>query len=104
MKKILLLIMALGVVGCVTIEGGKDFSAISLGMTKEQVVAVKGKPYETAANEGTEYFIYATFLINGNGKRVQDKYYIRFVEGKVNSYGRVGDFDSTKDPTLRIIK
>ena len=88
---------------CATIDDGKDFSAISIGMSKAEVLAIKGKPYETSASGGTEYFIYATYLINGNGKNVTDKYFVRFVRGKVDSYGRVGDFDSTKDPTLRLI-
>ena len=97
------MVVAVVLVGCITVEGGKDFSAVSLGMTKQQVLEAKGKPYETAAKSGIEYFIYATFLINGNGKTVQDKYYIRFIEGKVDSYGKLGDFDSTQDPTLKFI-
>jgi hypothetical protein len=96
-------IFLLNLTACITIDSGKDLSEISLGMSKEQVISVKGKPYERAAREGVEYFIYATFLINGNGKTVQDKYFIRFIADKVDSFGRIGDFDSTKDPTLRKI-
>ena len=61
MQKTLLLIMAVLLVGCITVEGGKDFSAVSLGMTKQQVLEARGKLYETAAKSGIEYFIYASF-------------------------------------------
>jgi hypothetical protein len=97
MKTSILILSLIVFASCATIDGGKDFSAISIGMSKAEVLAVKGKPYETSASGGTEYFIYATYLINGNGKNVTDTYFVRFVRGKVDSYGRVGDFDSTKD-------
>jgi hypothetical protein len=29
-------------------------------------------------------------------------YYVRLVNGKVESFGRTGDFDSTKTPTVRL--
>ena len=29
-------------------------------------------------------------------------YYVRLINGKVESYGRTGDFDSTKTPTVRL--
>lgn len=31
-----------------------------------------------------------------------DSYYVRFVDGSVESYGRKGDFDSTKDPAVEV--
>ena len=34
--------------------------------------------------------------------RGSQEFYVRLKEGKVDSYGRVGDFDSTKDPTINV--
>jgi len=103
MKALLLGLLVCSLSSCISIDHGKDFSRISLGMSKAEVLSLKGKPYETAARGEMEYFIYATHDLHLYGKDVMDKYYIRFVKGEVESYGRVGDFDSTKDPTLRLI-
>ena len=74
-----------------------DFAKIDVGMTKAQVIAVLGDPEENKAQSGTSYIIYR----DHSGFTV-DKYFVRFVEGKVESFGSMGDFDSTKDPTLNI--
>lgn len=29
-------------------------------------------------------------------------YYVRLINGRVESYGRTGDFNSTKDPTVQV--
>ena len=83
-------------VGC-AFTPARDFSKIKIGMSRGEVIAVKGKPFETAAKDGTEYLFYQE-------PYELKEYFVRLVDGKVDSYGRVGDFDSTKDPTLRIIK
>ena len=33
---------------------------------------------------------------------ITNEYYVRMINGKVYNYGRMGDFDSTKDPSLDI--
>ena len=63
MKSVLISLLVFAFASCATIDDGKDFSKISIGMSKAEVLTVKGKPYETSASGGTEYFIYATFFI-----------------------------------------
>ena len=78
-------------------------SAVQLGMTKSEVVAVMGKPTSVSAQGGSEYLNYALSETDDDAFRGWTKpYYVRLVNGKVESYGRTGDFDSTKTPTLRL--
>jgi hypothetical protein len=107
MKQILLMIVAVVMVGCHTIDdSARDFSKIRIGMSRDEVIAAKGNPFETAAKDGTEYLMWAMGATELGVYYVHEdeKYYVRLVDGKVDSYGKVGDFDSTKDPALRIIK
>jgi len=75
-------------------------NSVSLGMSKENVIKIMGKPISTSAIEGTEYLNYT---LTDPVYYTPDPYYVCIKEGKVSSYGRKGDFDSTKDPT-QVIK
>ena len=87
-------------VGCAT--SAKKLNRISVGMTKVEVIKILGDPDSTAANEGCEYMIYT--LREGVSKpgttpipiAIDGSYFVRIVGGKVNAYGRRGDFDSTQ--------
>lgn len=110
MKQLLLMMMAVVLVGCAspspTDYSAQDLSKLNVGMTKEQVIAVKGEPYERAVNGDTEYLIYAVGFTDIYGEfraNKKKRYYVRLSKGKVNSFGKVGDFDSTQDPTLKLI-
>ena len=74
-----------------------------IGMTKEDVVLVLGKPVSISAKDGTEYLNYQ-FSENSDqafyGLTVP--YFVRLINGKVDSYGKLGDFDSTQKPTIKI--
>lgn len=94
---------------------------ISLGMDKTQVINILGQPQSSSAQAPYEYFIYPltrnltnqeiaacagiNVLTLGIGAalcfREEDRY-IRFENGIVESYGRVGDFDSTNVPEATI--
>lgn len=88
------------VVGCAT---ANKISAVQLGMTKDEVVKVMGKPTSVSAQGGSEYLNYALSETDDDAFRGWTKpYYVRLVNGKVESYGRTGDFDSTKTPTVRL--
>ena len=76
-----------------------NFAKIDVGMTKEQVLAILGEPEETKAQAGVQYIVYWDLVTSGF---TADKYFVRFIEGKVESFGNMGDFDSTKDPTINI--
>ncbi|MHB1308686.1 MAG: SHOCT domain-containing protein [Limisphaerales bacterium] len=87
--------------GCMTPVS--RLNRISVGMTKAEVTAAIGKPVSTAAHGGGEVFRYhlstpqQIMWTGGN-----DEYFVRFVDGRVESFGKMGDFDSTKNPTLEV--
>ncbi|MFH1622824.1 MAG: hypothetical protein ABIA97_06900, partial [Candidatus Omnitrophota bacterium] len=87
-------VMAMLVSGCATVP---NMGAVSLGMTKGEVIKVLGKPFSVSGQGNTEYLtyndrsgIYGDFTV---------PYFVRLIDGKVESYGKAGDFDSTKNPT-----
>jgi len=86
--------------GCAT---ANKISGVQLGMTKDEVVKVMGKPTSTSAQGGSEYLNFALSETDDDAFRGWTKpYYVRLINGKVESYGRTGDFDSTKTPTVRL--
>ena len=105
MKNILITIAAVLLVGCASTKR-LSFSTISIGMNKEKVIALKGEPFRVAAMDGSEYFIYRSFdkeIFKPNGLSVYEAF-IRFKDGKVDAYGRLDDFDSTRHKELLIKK
>lgn len=89
--------------GCATAESRK-MNQVSLGMTKQQVIEVLGPPVSTSAKSGVEYLNYRFLEVDAVERRHADPttpYYVRLVEGRVESYGRLGDFDSTKTPETK---
>jgi len=96
---ILLSIVAL-LAGCASAH---KISKVQIGMTKEEVIAVMGNPVSTSAQGNFEYLNYALSETGDDAFMGWTKpYFIRLVNGHVESYGRTGDFDSTKPPTVRI--
>lgn len=86
--------------GCAT--AGK-ISTVQLGMTKDDVIKVMGKPTSVSAQGSSEYLNYALSETDDDAFRGWTKpYYVRLINGKVESYGRTGDFNSTKTPTVRL--
>jgi hypothetical protein len=78
---------------------GGDMSTVSVGMTKAQVMQIKGRPDETRAQGGAEYLLYTNYgWANNNGTWGQnnEKYFVRLINGKVEAYGKLGDFGSTQ--------
>jgi len=74
-----------------------------MGMTKDEVIKVMGNPVSVSAKEGTEYLNYKLSETNDDAFMGWTRpYYVRLINGKVDSYGRSGDFDSTQKPTLKI--
>jgi len=78
---------------------------LSVGMTKAEVMQVMGSPDSVSANGGAEYLAYTLRTetsLTRNTWGYQSRYFVRLINGRVDSYGQVGDFDSTKDPTLNL--
>ena len=106
MKFLFVSILVVVLSGCAT-NKTPNFSSISIGMNKEQIMKLNGKPYRTAAIDGLEYFIYRGFdlkLMFDGDKQGSGSYeaFIRFKDNKVEAYGRLDDFDSTKHKELLI--
>ena len=104
MRQLLVTIAAVLLVGCASTKS-LNISTVSIGMDKE-VVSLQGEPFRVAAMDGSEYFIYRGFdkeLFKPNGFMVYEAF-IRFKDGKVDAYGRLDDFDSTRHKELLIKK
>lgn len=96
-------ILALAVLlsGCAT--AGK-MNALHSGMSRERVVQVMGEPASVSAE--TDNYVYLNYrLFESDLDWWYDRdqpYFVRLVSGKVDAFGRKGDFDSTKDPTSKV--
>lgn len=89
--------------GCATTP--RKFNSLHLGMTKANVIDLLGEPRSVSAHSGTEYLNYTYNLGPISGMPAPggaEEYYVRLVAGKVDSYGAVGDFDSTRKPETTI--
>jgi len=102
MKVMIALFLVMALIGCAS--PGR-LNSVQLGMTKDEVISVMGKPVSISAKDDTQYLTYK-FSETGEdayyGRKT--RYFVRLVNGKVDSFGRAGDFDSTKTPTVKIEK
>ena len=93
-------LLILTLTGCATAH---KVNNVQLGMTKQEVIATIGNPVSTSAQGNTEYLNYRFSETDDQAfYGLTTAYFIRLVNGKVDAYGRQGDFDSTKIPTIRI--
>jgi len=103
MKTPIILIALLHVVLLAGCASATKISGVQLGMTKEQVIALMGKPVSSSAQGTYEYMNFALSETSDDALRGwTNPYYVRLVNGRVESFGRTGDFDSTQKPTVRI--
>ncbi|MDP3462164.1 MAG: SHOCT domain-containing protein [Bacteroidales bacterium] len=76
---------------------------VSIGMTKNDVIQKMGNPKSTSSKGNVEYLNYK---LTENGDAAfygwYTDYFVRLVNGRVESYGKLGDFNSTKDPTINV--
>lgn len=88
--------------GCATAQ---KMNQIRVGMSKSQVIAIIGPPVSVSAKDGIEYLNYKLSETGDDAfLGLGTPYYVRIVNGRVDAFGRHGDFDSTKTPTIRIEK
>ncbi|SRR6266498_5939354 len=100
MLRIFILLIVLVLTSCAT--SAKRLNSLSVGMSKAEVLRIMGAPESTRATSGTEILVYTlkerTALpgeaIGPFG--INEKYFVKLVDGKVQSYGRIGDSDSIK--------
>ena len=97
MRKLLPVLLCLGLVGCGT--AGR-FNSISLGMSRDEVIREEGTPASISAKGNIEYLNYIYYATHDDvmfGRATN--YSICFKDGKVISYGLRGDFGTTQLPT-----
>jgi outer membrane protein assembly factor BamE (lipoprotein component of BamABCDE complex) len=88
--------------GCFRDKPEVDLTRVSVGMEKQEVLSKLGKPTRVAVQGTIEYLEYEAYENSGwdwQGKRNYRWMFVRLVNGRVESFGRKGDFDSTKNPT-----
>lgn len=100
MKHVFGILVICALAACAT---AKKINNVALGMTKSQVIEAVGKPTSTSATGSTEYLNYRLYeSYNAAYNYASTEFYVRLVDGRVDSYGKKGDFDSTKTPTVRV--
>ncbi|HJO36431.1 MAG TPA: SHOCT domain-containing protein [Gammaproteobacteria bacterium] len=100
MKYLAVAMTAMILTGCAT--SGK-INRVEVGMSKDEVIGVMGSPVSVSAKGRTEYLNYKLSETDDDAFRgFTTPYFVRLIDGKVDSYGRTGDFDSTSTPTVRI--
>jgi hypothetical protein len=101
-KRILISTIAmLFLYGC---AGTPKMNTLSVGMTKAEVIAVmEREPDSTSAQRGVEYLTYLLWrdFWNRRPGDYSDRFFVKLINGKVESFGKVGDFDSTKVPETK---
>jgi len=80
------LLLVILLAGCGT---ASRLNSVQLGMTRDQVVDVAGTPSSTSQMGNTQYLKYQLT----SDWIFADRYYVRLTDGRVDAFGRVGDFN-----------
>jgi hypothetical protein len=91
MKKTLMLLAAVAVSSCSMPR--ENMNQIRVGMNRAEVQGILGPPDSSSADKGKECMYYSMWrdVWNRRPGDYSDRYYVCFEEGKVASYGKVGD-------------
>jgi len=92
----LLLVLA---AGC--LAPSSNINRVSLGMTKEQVIKAAGNPVSITGQGNVEILNYR-LMETWRERRHGTAYFVRLVDGKVQAYGRNGDFGSSPQPSMNL--
>ncbi len=105
MKHFLSLLSMLFLAGCVVIPSEKvTFNDIKVGMPRDEAVAKLGKPHRVSAKGNVEnlYYsesaLYVGILGIGKVKEANREYRLHLVDGKVESFGLVGEHSEEAEP------
>jgi len=66
----------------------QNMNSLHLGMSKSEVIDTMGNPVSTSARQDVEYLQYR---FRSDGLFSSD-YYVKLQNGKVDAFGRAGDF------------
>ena len=92
MKLYRIVVLMLSVVflfGCAGTHSFQKMNHLKIDMTKQEVIEVLGAPDSTSATRRVEYLKYRIH----RGLFSTADYYVRLINGKVESYGEGGDFN-----------
>ncbi|MBI5461632.1 MAG: outer membrane protein assembly factor BamE [Gammaproteobacteria bacterium] len=108
-------IMSILVAGCANVS---KLNNVSTGQTKAEVIATMGQPDTVRATNNVEYLNYVLYTSGESSACIgmgvmtmgiaavdcakEPNYFVRLENGKVTAYGKIGDFDSTKNPTIQV--
>jgi hypothetical protein len=81
-----LLLLVVLLVGC---AGASRLNSVKLGMTRDEVIDVAGTPSSTSQMDNMQYLKYQLI----NDWIFTDRFYVRLTDGRVDAFGRVGDFN-----------
>lgn len=97
----IVMVLMMTMIGCANTS---KMNRLSVGMAKSEAIAVMGQPTSTAAHGGgIELLRYRLASTDSEAwQAMGEEYFVRIVDGKVDSYGKMGDFNSTKDPTINV--
>jgi hypothetical protein len=102
MKMFILLPILIAFLSSCATTHGENMNNIQIGMTKNEVIEIMGQPTSISAKGNIEFMRYSMGLSQMLSAGAMATTYVRLINKKVDSYGEVGDFDSTKTPTVRI--
>ena len=98
MKHFLSVLSVLFLVGCVVIPSEKvTFNDIKVGMPRDEAVAKLGKPHRVSAKGNVENLYYSESALYigifgiGKVKEANREYRLHLVDGKVESFGLMGE-------------
>ena len=101
--KILFAVSMIAIISLAACATAHKISQVRIGMTKQEVIELMGQPVSTSATRDVEYLSYSLFETGDDAFFGRTRpYYVRIINGKVEAYGRAGDFNSTKTPSVRI--
>ena len=99
--RLMAILFALAISGCAT-PTAKKMNALSLGMTKAEVIQVMGEPASTSAAGGREILVYNLSPNDDVAQyRVTLEYWVALVGGKVVSYGTPRDVSGAPAPVVQ---
>ena len=96
------IVLFLTSLGCSTSGKKTDLTAITIGMTKQQVIALKGKPSGVSAKNGVEYLFCRGVGWNVETGLEDEKVSVRFKDGLVDSYGPSTELDNATNINLNV--
>lgn len=94
-KQIIIMFLSVAfLIGCAGAGSFQRMNSLKIGMTKPEVIEAIGVPNSISATRisATRIVEYLGYRIN-TGWFSTDKYYVKLVDGKVESYGQRGDFN-----------